>query len=70
MAASGIGALCTAHPNANDSYWRPKLDTNTARGRRNDQALADASWTVLRFWAHQAVDDMAQEVVAALTRST
>jgi DNA mismatch endonuclease (patch repair protein) len=41
-----------------------------ASDRRNDEALADAGWTVLRFWAHQAVDDITQEVVAALTRST
>jgi DNA mismatch endonuclease, patch repair protein len=55
---------------ANDSYWRPKLDANVARDRRNDRALAAAGWTVLRFWAHEPVDDMAHEVVFALRRST
>ena len=60
---------CPIHgtePKANQTYWRPKLDANLARDRRNDAALAAAGWQVLRFWAHQPIEEMAQMIVGAL----
>lgn len=56
-------------PKANESYWRPKLDANVARDRRNDAALAEAGWLVLRFWAHQPVDEMARAITRALSHT-
>ncbi len=63
---------CPIHgssPKANASYWKPKLDANVARDRRNDAALADAGWSVLRFWAHQPVDEIVQAVVDMINLS-
>lgn len=63
---------CPIHgtePKANQSYWRPKLDANVARDRRNDALLAEAGWRVLRFWAHQPVDDIAHAVTRALSHA-
>ena len=61
--------VCPEHgtsPKSNASYWGPKLDANIARDRRNDTALADAGWTVVRIWEHEPVDEAVARVVAAL----
>jgi DNA mismatch endonuclease (patch repair protein) len=58
---------CPLHgsmPKANSDYWQPKLDANVARDRRNGEALAGAGWTVLRFWAHEPIESMADSVAA------
>jgi DNA mismatch endonuclease (patch repair protein) len=60
---------CPTHgssPKANSAWWRVKLDANVARDRRNDEALSEAGWTVLRMWAHLEVAEMADRVVAAV----
>jgi DNA mismatch endonuclease, patch repair protein len=64
---------CPTHgssPKANASYWRPKLDANVARDRRNDAALAQAGWSVLRFWAHEPIDEIVQVIVDATRAAT
>jgi DNA mismatch endonuclease, patch repair protein len=63
---------CPMHgsdPKANSDWWRTKLDANVARGRRNDAALEAAGWKVLRFWTHQGVDEMVDEVLSAARQS-
>lgn len=60
---------CPIHataPKANAEWWAEKLDGNVARDRRNDQALEDAGWTVIRVWEHQDVVEAADTVSAAL----
>ena len=60
---------CPIHgssPKANADYWKPKLDANVARDRRNDVALTEAGWTVLRCWAHQSVDEIVERVMSAM----
>ena len=42
----------------------PKLQANVARDRRNDRELEEMGWSVLRFWEHQPVEQMADRVVA------
>ncbi len=54
------------HPRANGAWWREKLDANVARDRRNDDALTSAGWTVLRFWEHEAVTSIADEIEVVL----
>jgi DNA mismatch endonuclease (patch repair protein) len=56
---------CPEHgraPRRNSNYWREKLDRNAARDRRNTKALADAGWVVLRYWEHEPVPVVADEV--------
>lgn len=60
---------CPVHatiPKANADYWIPKLKDNVARDRRNDRELAEAGWRVIRLWEHQPVEEMADEVAAAV----
>ncbi|MEU5253232.1 very short patch repair endonuclease [Streptomyces longwoodensis] len=56
------------HPKANADWWRAKLDKNMSRDAETTQHLIGAGWTVLRFWEHESVDEVARriaDVVAA-----
>lgn len=60
---------CPEHgsdPEGNSHYWRAKLDANVVRDRRNDLALREAGWTVLRLWEHHCTSDMAAMALGAL----
>lgn len=57
------------HAKANKQWWNEKLLGNVARDRRNDAALHDAGWTVLRVWEHESISSMADRVVG-LVRPT
>jgi DNA mismatch endonuclease (patch repair protein) len=60
---------CPQHgsaPKANSQWWRQKLDSNVARDRRNDEALTSAGWEVIRLWAHDSAEVMADVVERAL----
>lgn len=46
----------------NGYYWRPKIDSNVERGARQVVALELAGWTVLRFWEHEAAEDVAKVI--------
>lgn len=46
-------------PNAD--LWRQKMATNRSRDRRNDAALAEAGWKVLRVWECQVRRDVGRE---------
>lgn len=53
---------CPQHghiPGSNSAYWTAKFDTNVDRDRRNDRALRQAGWHVVRIWEHVPVDEAA-----------
>lgn len=61
---------CPEHhrqPSANAGYWSAKIERNRARDAATDATLADAGWTVLRFWTHQPPTEVAAAVGAAVT---
>src|SRR3989338_2955294 len=35
---------------ANRAYWIPKIEKNILRDRKNNRALRQAGWAVIRFW--------------------
>lgn len=46
---------CPVHfraPESNAAFWRAKILANAARDDKNNKALADAGWLVLRIWEH------------------
>lgn len=49
-------------PKTNSKYWTAKLQGNGRRDRRNDAALANAGWRVMRIWEHEAPEDAASKV--------
>jgi DNA mismatch endonuclease (patch repair protein) len=63
---------CPLHgsaPKANGQWWRLKLQANVDRDRRNDRALRDAEWTVLRLWEHQPLEEMVDLVLVTLAEA-
>ncbi|MDX3669153.1 very short patch repair endonuclease [Streptomyces europaeiscabiei] len=58
---------CPEHyvpPKTNPGYWSDKVARNMARDRDTDQRLAEADWTVLRFWEHEAPSECAAQIAA------
>ncbi len=56
---------CPQHatsPRANAEWWSTKLDRNLVRDRETTEHLATAGWTVLRFWEHEASEDVARRI--------
>lgn len=61
---------CPQHatsPKANAEWWRTKLDKNMARDAETTEHLTQEGWTVLRFWEHEAPEDVAAAVRTAVT---
>lgn len=61
---------CPEHghrPKRNSQYWAAKIERNLARDRRNDSALAEAGWLVVRAWEHERPDDVAERVAVVVT---
>lgn len=52
-------------PKTNADYWRQKIQRNRDRDKETDRILADAGWTVLRFWEHENPSDAANVIVKA-----
>nr|WP_280986424.1 very short patch repair endonuclease [Gordonia rhizosphera] len=56
---------CPMHgrqPRKNTAYWGPKLDSNTARDRQQTALLEAAGWRVLRFWEHEPLETVADQI--------
>jgi len=49
-------------------YWDDKIKRNIARDRRQEEALAAAGWTVLRFWEFEVEQDL-EAVVERIGRA-
>lgn len=52
------------YPKRNSDYWLPKLQRNVERDRESDARLQLAGWTVLRFWEHEAPEDVAATIAS------
>lgn len=59
----------TVRPKTNSAYWAKKLADNVARDKKQDAALKDAGWLVVRIWEHEDTVDAVSAVLQAL-RST
>ena len=51
---------------SNIEYWPNKIATNKARDADTNARLENAGWTVLRFWEHQAPDDVVELIESAV----
>ncbi|WP_285789591.1 very short patch repair endonuclease [Micromonospora sp. NBRC 101691] len=63
---------CPLHcrmPSDPSGYWHQKIDRNRNRDLEVDGALRTAGWTVFRVWEHEAVEQAAEAIHAALTQS-
>jgi DNA mismatch endonuclease, patch repair protein len=60
---------CPEHasePVRNSDFWRAKLKRNAERDRCVNRALTAAGWSVVRCWEHEAVQEAAERIMAAL----
>lgn len=60
---------------SNAAWWRAKLEANRTRDADTNRELQDAGWAVLRFWEHEAHDEVfcraaACTVAALVSRRT
>jgi DNA mismatch endonuclease (patch repair protein) len=44
-------------PKSNQEYWDAKIARNVERDSRNNEALREAGWMVIRVWEHEAVEE-------------
>jgi len=62
---------CPAHSSVaatNVVYWKDKIAANRERDARNTAHLEAVGWTVIRAWAHEDPEDVADRVAFALGR--
>jgi DNA mismatch endonuclease (patch repair protein) len=52
----------TTVPRTNVTYWGPKLARNGARDMNTTAELTDQGWTVLRYWEHENVEAIADDI--------
>ena len=60
---------CPTHyvePKSHVEYWRPKIAGNIARDLDTTQRLVDQGWIVVRFWAHEPPDEVAESITRVL----
>lgn len=61
---------CPQHgtsPQANEAWWRRKLQANRARDRDTERMLAELGWTTLRVWEHENPASAAAAVIRLLS---
>lgn len=56
------------HPKSNAEWWRKKLDRNMARDKETTEHLTAEGWMVLRFWEHEAPEEVAVQVGVTVQR--
>ena len=56
------------NPKRNADYWDAKFAANRVRDRETTELLEQQGWLVLRFWEHEAVDEVAARVGEAVDR--
>jgi len=64
---------CDEHyrlPSTHTDYWQAKIDHNVQHDRDVNDALAQAGWTVLRFWSHEPADEVAERVAKTVRPET
>lgn len=53
-------------PKTNAGYWTKKIEGNISRDRETTDSLHEYGWTVLRFWAHEDSERVAQTIIRAI----
>lgn len=54
--------LHVTYPQNNHEWWVAKLARNRERDLAVTRRLQELGWTVLRYWTHDEIDEMADEV--------
>jgi DNA mismatch endonuclease (patch repair protein) len=60
---------CPLHakiPKTNAIWWQRKIELNRRRDAETDQRLADSGWRVVRAWAHENLEEVADRLFTLL----
>jgi len=60
---------CEKHPPSvkkNSDFWLEKIERNRARDARATAHLAELGWKVLRFWEHEGVATIVENIAATV----
>lgn len=60
---------CPEHytvPQANAAFWRAKLERNLRRDAETTRLLESRGWIVMRFWTHEAPEQIAAAVAGEI----
>ncbi|MGA2877188.1 MAG: very short patch repair endonuclease, partial [Nitrososphaerales archaeon] len=49
-------------PKTNRDWWAAKFERNLERDQRLDHLLTDRGWTVLRYWEHEKIDEIVNNI--------
>lgn len=63
---------CPVHatwPKQNAEWWREKIEANRRRDADTDRQLAEAGWTVVRVWEHEAPVAAAGKIAHIVARA-
>lgn len=63
---------CSVHrniPTSNYDWWKNKIDENRLRDSDTDNKLRQDGWVVLRYWEHDLVERIAEEVLEIVKSS-
>jgi DNA mismatch endonuclease (patch repair protein) len=63
---------CTIHgvePRSNSEWWRWKLERNRTRDASTNDILTQAGWLVARYWEHQTMTEVTQDIIRKVKRS-
>jgi DNA mismatch endonuclease (patch repair protein) len=61
---------CPEHfvaPKSHSTFWDQKIKSNCARDRETTALLERSGWAVLRFWEHDAPENVADSIIASLS---
>lgn len=60
---------CPIHrsdPKTNVAFWAEKLRRNVERDRSTDDHLRPLGWEAVRFWAHQAPEEIVRDICSVV----
>jgi DNA mismatch endonuclease (patch repair protein) len=60
---------CPIHPpvvKKNAEFWIQKIDSNRKRDAQVTDSLISGGWTVLRYWEHERVEDIAHSILSVV----
>lgn len=53
-------------PKSNTEYWEKKIEYNRKRDKKNNKALREKGWKVIRIWEHEIKKDLNKCIIKIL----
>ena len=53
---------CYKAPKSNKKYWRDKIRSNIARDKKNNLALKEKGYKIIRVWSHELKNEIPNKI--------